>query len=548
MFPQGHGIVGTVEDRGGENPAASRCSTQRPARGWMDRARVLDLSDSVSEPTSEIPTAVDPDLEPGARVGEYEIEGKIGQGAFGTVFKGTHPLIGKVVAIKVLARKFSVDPEMVSRFTAEARAVNQIRNRHIIDIFSFGALDDGRQYYVMEYLDGEPLDALLERGRVSVADTLHILRGVARALDAAHGKGVAHRDLKAENIFLASDPDGSHWPKLLDFGIAKLMAPEDGLKHKTRTGAPIGTPYYMSPEQCRGKDVDHRTDIYAFGVLAYLMLTGVYPFDADDYMSILMKQITERQTAPSTHNAELTPDIDDAIAWMMNKDPADRPPDLRTAVRALEQAAVAAGLATATQWEMNTGPIAIPTQAINVASAGLGRISSRGGVTGNPVDVTVPQQRRTKAAWIAGGLALALVAGIAVVASTRGGDRPAPARETPHEAVAPAPTPAPAPAPSPPPAPTVEAPQTVIITIGGVPEGTEGFAGGMTVGAAPGPVQLPRDASAMVLTFKADGYLTTSREVTPDRDQRLDVTLKKKSGGGKRPTKDDILDPFGRKR
>src|SRR5262249_7285942 len=151
----------------------------------------------------------------------------------------------------------------------------QIRNRHIIDIFSFGALEDGRQYYVMEYLDGEPLDALIERGRPSITDTLVILRGVAKALDAAHAKGVAHRDLKAENVFLGKDsdaPGSGYFPKLLDFGIAKLMAPEDGLKHETRTGAPIGTPYYMSPEQCRGKDVDHRTDIYAFGVLSYLML------------------------------------------------------------------------------------------------------------------------------------------------------------------------------------------------------------------------------------------------------------------------------------
>jgi serine/threonine protein kinase len=497
----------------------------------------LDLLDFVSEPTSEIPTSVDPDLEAGAKVGEYVVEGLLGKGAFGIVFKATHPLIGKVVAIKVLARKFSVDPEMVSRFTAEARAVNQIRNRHIIDIFSFGALDDGRQYYVMEYLEGEPLDALLERGRIPVADTLQILRGVARALDAAHGKGVAHRDLKAENIFLAADPDGSitgYWPKLLDFGIAKLMAPEDGLKHKTRTGAPIGTPYYMSPEQCRGKDVDHRTDIYAFGVLAYLMLTGVYPFDADDYMSILMKQITERQTAPSTHHADLTPEIDDAIAWMMNKDPADRPPDLRTAVRALEQACVAAGLATATQWEVHTGPIAIPTQAIRVASAGS--MSSK---SGNPIgDVSVPHKRSSKAAWIAGGLAIALVAGVALLATR--GKEPAPSPPTHHEMAPPAPAPTRVPQ-------KVEAPQTVIIVIEGVPEGTEVFAGGMTVGAAPGPVQLPRDSSAMVLTFKADGYLAASREVTPDRDQTLDVALKKKPGA-KRQTKDDILDPFGRKK
>src|SRR5437870_9153278 len=106
---------------------------------------------------------IDTEIEVGQRIGEYDIDGKLGQGAFGTVYKATHPLIGKVVAIKVLSRKFSVDPEMVSRFVAEAKAVNQIRHRHIIDIFSFGQLEDGRHYYVMEYLDGEPLDALLDR-------------------------------------------------------------------------------------------------------------------------------------------------------------------------------------------------------------------------------------------------------------------------------------------------------------------------------------------------------------------------------------------------
>src|SRR5690348_15110305 len=116
----------------------------------------------MSNSTSVLGTqSIDPDLEPGHVVGEYQVEGKLGQGGFGAVFKAVHPLIGKVVAIKVLARKFSVDPEMVSRFVAEAKAVNQIRNRHIIDIFSFGQLPDGRHYYVMEYLEGEPLDKLL---------------------------------------------------------------------------------------------------------------------------------------------------------------------------------------------------------------------------------------------------------------------------------------------------------------------------------------------------------------------------------------------------
>ncbi|MGE3457639.1 MAG: serine/threonine protein kinase, partial [Kofleriaceae bacterium] len=183
----------------------------------------------MSIPTTDIPDTIDVDLENGQQVGEYVVEGKLGQGAFGTVFKATHPLIGKNVAVKVLSHRFSVDPEMVSRFVAEARAVNQIQHRHIIDIFSFGKLDDGRQYYVMEYLDGETLDALLGRGRVPIGEALTILRAIAKALDAAHAKGIAHRDLKAENIFLARDTDGGVFPKLLDFGIAKLLGPEDTL-------------------------------------------------------------------------------------------------------------------------------------------------------------------------------------------------------------------------------------------------------------------------------------------------------------------------------
>src|SRR5262245_21529975 len=154
----------------------------------------------MSQPTTDLTDQPPPDLDlaVGQTVGEYVVDGKLGQGAFGSVFRAVQPLIGKVVAIKVLARRFSVDPEMVSRFIAEARAVNQIRHRNIIDIFSFGQLDDGRHYYVMEYLEGEPLDARIDReGRLSLGDALPILRGIGRALDAAHAKGVAHRDLKA---------------------------------------------------------------------------------------------------------------------------------------------------------------------------------------------------------------------------------------------------------------------------------------------------------------------------------------------------------------
>jgi eukaryotic-like serine/threonine-protein kinase len=298
-----------------------------------------------NEPSVPHLGATDRDLQPGQKVGEYVVEEKIGEGGFGTVFRASHPLIGKVVAIKVLNRQYSAQPEMVSRFVSEARAVNQIRHRHIIDIFAFGQVEDGRHYYVMEYLEGQPLDEhLAQHGRMPLADAIPILRAVARALDAAHAKGIAHRDLKPENVFLVREPDGTVFPKLLDFGIAKLLTADSGLSHKTRTGAPIGTPYYMSPEQCRGRDVDHRTDVYAFGIMTYKMLTGEVPFDGEDYMDILLKQISEAPPAPSSRAPELPESVDQGIAWMLKKDPAERPPNLVTAVRALEDAAAAAGI------------------------------------------------------------------------------------------------------------------------------------------------------------------------------------------------------------
>ncbi|HEY5926164.1 MAG TPA: serine/threonine-protein kinase [Kofleriaceae bacterium] len=460
-------------------------------------------------------------------VGEYRIDGKLGQGAFGTVYRAVHPLIGKVVAIKVLARKFSVDPEMVSRFVAEARAVNQIRHRNIIDIFSFGALEDGRQYYVMEYLEGEPLDVLIDRaGKLPLAEALPILRGIGKALDAAHAKGVAHRDLKAENVFIASDPDGGVWPKLLDFGIAKLLAPEESQKHKTRTGISVGTPYYMSPEQCRGKDVDHRTDIYAFGVLCYRVLTGVYPFDGDDHISIMMQQVNADPAPPSTYDSDLAP-LDDIVLWLLAKEPSDRPADLRTAVKAL-----------AGETDVDTQP---PNRAVPMQT--------------NLAVASVPVTARKSRGPLIAGLLVALLgvgAGIFFVVNQRKHDQAAPSTPSTELVPAPAPVPVTPPAPVPAPAPIVEPElaKAVIVTVAGVPEGTEVLVGAEVIGAAPGPVQLARGDAPIVLTFRADGHVTASHTVVPDADKPLDVTLKKKPrrGGGNKPTRDDIIDVFGGKK
>ena len=489
----------------------------------------------MSAPTAELPTS-EPELVPGALIGEYQIDGKVGQGGFGIVYKAIHPLIGKLVAIKVLARRFSVDPEMVSRFVAEARAVNQIRNRYIIDIFSFGQLDDGRHYYVMEFLEGEPLDALIDRsGHVDLGDALPILRAIAKALDAAHAKGIAHRDLKPENVFLVRGEDDV-WPKLLDFGIAKLMGELDGTKHKTRTGIPIGTPYYMSPEQCRGKDVDHRTDYYAFGVLAYQMLTGVHPIDGDDYMDIMMKQLAFEPPPPSSVVAELPVGIDAAIAWLMRKDRDQRPPNLVTAMRALEEAA---GVAPAPA----TGIVEIPrlvtplpgslTLPPGHVATGLAQTQSR---------PAAPKRAR----WpiVVGTIAVLAVLAAAGAMELQSSPPPPPAPIATHTVDKPI-DPKPAmPKPTPPPPAT---PQATIVTVAGVPDGTEVSIAGAAIGVAPGPVQLAHGSSQVVLTFKASGYLPASRAITPDHDQKLDVQLHKpaRHDTPKKSDKDSILDPFG---
>jgi tRNA A-37 threonylcarbamoyl transferase component Bud32 len=320
-------------------------------------SRVRPPMDSTN-PSASVSVAKESQLEAGHRVGEYEIEAKIGEGGFGSVFRAVHPVIGKVVAIKVLHRRYSAQPEMVRRFVAEARAVNQIRHRHIIDIFAFGQLEDGRHYYVMEYLEGSTLEQLITQGGpMSLAESIPILRRLARALDAAHAKGIAHRDLKPDNVFMAMDEDGGCQPKLLDFGIAKLLAEEAPEKFKTRTGAPIGTPQYMSPEQCRGRGVDHRTDIYGFGIIAYRMLTGVLPFDGEDYMEILLAHLQQEPRSPSSIVSHLPHGVDEAIQWMLQKDPAARPPNLSTAVRSLEAAAEAAGIALPRASAVGRAPI-----------------------------------------------------------------------------------------------------------------------------------------------------------------------------------------------
>ena len=504
--------------------------------------------------------ADDIDLRAGEQVGEYVVDGKIGEGGFGTVFKATHPLIGKQVAVKVLNRQFSAQAEMVSRFVAEARAVNQIRHRHIIDIFSFGQLEDGRHYYIMELLEGFPLDEYLDHaGSLSLTEAIPILRSVARALDAAHAKGIAHRDLKPENIFLVQDDDEVLYPKLLDFGIAKLLSGDAPQTHKTRTGAPIGTPHFMSPEQCRGRDVDHRTDIYAFGVVSYQMLTGELPFDGEDYMEILMAQIGEEAAPPSSLVPELPASVDQGIAWMLKKAPAERPPNLVTAVRSLEEAAQAAGIpvpagpAPSGVYAASTSSVSaqrtpsvvtpMPRSISGAPTQDLGSAATMGAeaLSSEMLPAVFDSPGKSKSVVAVAALLGAVIVGVVVyflVASNRGDEAPSS-----PPAVAPALVADAAPALVEPAAAAdaaAEAVRLVTITIAGAPKGAEVYAAGHLLGLAP-LVQVDRGDQVLILTLKAPGFKTTNAKVTPSADTTVKVRMPRR-GGKVRPTVKDGRD------
>ena len=276
----------------------------------------------------------DPDYQfgPGARVGEYIVEAKIAEGGMGEVWVGTHPKINKRVAVKVLAQDLVANKKTVARFMQEARAVNEIRHRGLVDVFSFGELPDGRPYILMEFLEGKTLGKFLqERRLLPFSEVLELMRQISEALQAAHDKNIIHRDLKPENIFLIFDGGSTPFVKLLDFGIAKLLDPERAGPNLTRTGAIFGTPSYMSPEQCEGsKHVDHRSDIYALGILTYEMLAGRTPFrESSDEGggAIMAKQIHNPPPLVSSlvTGRKIPKTVDVYLQSVLSKDPEERP-------------------------------------------------------------------------------------------------------------------------------------------------------------------------------------------------------------------------------
>jgi eukaryotic-like serine/threonine-protein kinase len=281
----------------------------------------------VTDPREDASALGGGDLPPGFAVGEYRIERLIGRGGMGAVYAAEQPEIGAPVAIKVLAAELSRDPRLVKRFVDEARAVNKIRHPNIIDIFAFGRLADGREYFVMEYLEGETLAARLAAGPLPRAEARPLLLQICEALEAAHREKIVHRDLKPENLWIATPRHGQPYIKVLDFGIAKLVETREA-SMTTEEGLAIGTPFFMSPEQCRGEAVDHRSDVYALGVLLYLMFSGRLPFEGATFLGVVTQQITATPVPPSAYRP-VPERLERLILSCLAKDPAQRPSSAR---------------------------------------------------------------------------------------------------------------------------------------------------------------------------------------------------------------------------
>ena len=275
--------------------------------------------------------------------GKYRLDERLGGGGMGTVYRATHLLIDRPVAIKVLSQRFVGDSTATQRFRREARAAGRMHHPNAVSVTDFGATADGYLYIVMELLEGRTLRELLAReAPLDVARVVSIMLQTCAAVSAAHDVGLIHRDLKPANIFIEQRPNTPSVVKVLDFGVAKFAVEEQGdddYQTLTQVGAIIGTPRYMSPEQCSGSgSVTPASDVYSLGIILYEMLSGVVPFNAETPLAIALRHVTE----PPRPLREIVPDVPEKLAAIAEKALAKHPSDRFADANELRQEILAA--------------------------------------------------------------------------------------------------------------------------------------------------------------------------------------------------------------
>jgi serine/threonine protein kinase len=512
--------------------------------------RPLDSSGTGTPPPSRIDPYVGKTID-----GRYLVERVLGEGGMGIVYAGRHRVIDKRVAVKVLRGEMASDHELTERFLQEARAASAIGNPHIIDISDFGQLPDGSTYFVMEFLDGKSLTDVLNdsHGPVPVARLCHIAKQIARGLAAAHAANIIHRDLKPDNVMLINRGTEKDFVKILDFGIAKVGS---GTKKMTRAGSVFGTPHYMSPEQAAGAAVDHRTDIYALGVILYELACGKVPFDADNFMGILTQHMYKAPVPIRALVPEINvpPGLDAIILKCLSKKAEGRYSAMDELVVDLEK--------------LESGVLPDAVQEMMARSGGFNVPSDyfRSSAMPAPVPASpaVPTKRWPLYAVIAAVGTIVGTIGVIVIARTTSSTAhtlASAAPALPAATLVAAPVPAPTPAPLPLPVPVASAPpatREVLVSV--LPPDATLTRDGKDLGGAPVALHLAEGESAkLVITRK--GY--KPKTATLDgKDTKLTIQLDSLYGpphGGAAPRQaaggagttpasiDDVGDPFAKK-
>src|ERR1043165_9021453 len=329
-------------DSAGETQASADAAEESVPTVGRESADASATSDSSPTIIESDPTVVEADPLVGRVLdGKYEVVAPLGAGGMGAVYLARRVLIGDEVAVKVLHTKFIGNETLVELFRREARAAAQLHHPNVVTIHDYGEArgPEGFAYIVMEFVRGESLRDLLRReGRLPAARAVSLMRGVCAGVGAAHRRGIVHRDLKPDNVIVvpADEDNPSEHVKVVDFGIAKLrdMAADATLTH---AGAVVGTPNYMSPEQCKGERLDARADVYSLGAMLYEMLAGSPPFNAPSISGVIIKHVTE-PPPPVPRDLRVPAALQEAIARSLSKDPAARQRDASEFARDIQAA------------------------------------------------------------------------------------------------------------------------------------------------------------------------------------------------------------------